>query len=129
MASVIIKMRIGGQLVEFHGKDLLDAIQTASPLSEMPARCGGCSSENIALSHRTAKGYDFYQLRCRDCSQEFALGQRREDNALFPKGPWQVPPRGGQADHDAPSQRPPEEPPPGHGRNQHPQRPDHGTTY
>lgn len=86
--SVTIKNRIGGQIIECSAPTLLEAIALASPLSEMPERCGLCNSENLALNHRTAQGYHFYGLRCRSCGGEFACGQRRDGGELFPKGPW-----------------------------------------
>lgn len=94
LMGVIIKTKMGAQVVEAAGSNLKEAIELSTLLSECPTHCGACGKDNIAFSHRQAQGYDFYAIRCRSCGSEFALGQKREGGALFPKGPWEHPQRG-----------------------------------
>ena len=47
--------------------------------------CGCCSGKNVSFGHRTAQGYDFYEVRCTDCGAKFSFGQRRDGGGLFPK--------------------------------------------
>ena len=47
--------------------------------------CGLCGSEQVAPSHRVAKGYDFYSMDCLGCGATLSFGQTREGERLFPK--------------------------------------------
>jgi hypothetical protein len=42
----------------------------------------------VVPSHRSTKGYDFYELKCLGCGNSYKLGERK-DHRLFPKGPWE----------------------------------------
>lgn len=64
-------------------------------------KCGNCSSPNLKLVHRTPQGYDYYDVKCRDCNHELKFGQVKDTGHLFPKG-WE-PPYSSDEDVDAPS--------------------------
>ena len=103
---VTIKTKLGAHLVEATAPDLKAAIGLVSVLSESPQSCGECASPDIAFNKRTADTYEFFALRCRACGAEFPFGQRKGTLDLFPKGPWQIPPRRSTQDHQHQSSAP-----------------------
>lgn len=81
------KLNFGNMQVTINGRDELELFKSVSIFTEMPCACGKCESKNIGAAFRTAKGYDFYYLKCREanCGAMFDLGQTKEDHRLFPK--------------------------------------------
>ena len=74
-------------------------------------RCGNCKSNNLQLTHRQPKGYDYYSVTCKDCRHEFKFGQVKETKHLFQKGwepPYESDNEGGGTTDDGGSQGEPE---------------------
>jgi hypothetical protein len=86
--SVTIKIKVGKQaVVEAEVGSVKEAIQALSPYYEVfgEAACGKCGSEQLAVNHREAGGYDYYSLRCLSCSCQLDFGQHQQGGTLFPK--------------------------------------------
>lgn len=48
--------------------------------------CGLCESRNLQYVFREAKGYEFYELRCKDCRGKLSFGNPKADEGnLYPK--------------------------------------------
>lgn len=48
-------------------------------------KCGACESEKVHLEHRTAKGYDFYSVKCEGCGCRLDFGSLKDGAGLFPR--------------------------------------------
>jgi hypothetical protein len=84
-------VNIGKTAITVEAEGQKELFKEVGFFSELPCKCGSCKSENITLSHRKIKNFDFYSVVCMDCKHEFALGQKKEDGSLFPKGEWKPP--------------------------------------
>lgn len=80
-------MQVGRAWIEVESGGVKDAIQGLSEYAEVFAEtvCGLCKSDQVAPSHRTAQGYDFYEMACLGCGAKLSFGQTREGGRLFAK--------------------------------------------
>jgi hypothetical protein len=79
----------GGRLVvEVEGSNIKDLFQQIGPIAQVldgDMCCGKCQSPNIYPECRTAKGFDYYQLKCSDCGARLSFGQLKDGAGLFAK--------------------------------------------
>ena len=82
-----VRYPIGKGWITVEGESVKDAIRDLSDYSEVfnETTCGICQSDQIRPSHRSAKGYDFYEMVCCSCGAKLSFGQTREGEKLFPK--------------------------------------------
>lgn len=83
---VKLHCKIGKTPVVIEADNVKEAFAETELLCQLPSVCA-CGSDNIipAYSKAASSGDEFYFLKCRDCQKEFKLGQRRSDEALYPK--------------------------------------------
>ena len=94
-----LKFNFGPYEVIVEGQREHEVFHQASLWGEIALRCVG--RENIILRHRTAQGYDFYEVEDASTGERLPMGQRKEDNGLYPKA-WEPP---YQAQESAPPER------------------------
>lgn len=83
---VKLHLKIGKTPVVIEAGDMRGALAECELISQLPTQCVcGCDDIIPAYSKVASSGDEFFFLRCRGCSKEFKLGQRREDKQLFPK--------------------------------------------
>lgn len=73
--------------VQVEADSVKDAIKKLSGYYDVfgEKKCGECGHEELAVQHRKAKGYDYYELRCPSCDARLSFGQHQEGETLFPK--------------------------------------------
>lgn len=83
---VKLHYQIGRTAIIIESDDVKQAFAETELLCQLPQTCA-CGSDNIipAYSKAASSGDEFYFLKCRDCGKELKLGQRRSDEALYPK--------------------------------------------
>lgn len=83
----IRKTTPSGLVLEFDGDDCKELIREMSAALDIFGEpcCGMCKSPNISPVYRKAKGYEYYELACKDCNARLRFGQTKEDQVLFPK--------------------------------------------
>lgn len=85
--SVQVTVQLPMGTVSVEADNIKKAVKELSPYYDVmgETNCGQCQSEDLALMHRNAKGYDFYHLRCLSCGAQLDFGQHQEHETLFPK--------------------------------------------
>ena len=85
--TVSIRFPLGKAWLTVEGESAKDAMKAISDYADVFAEsvCGACQSTELLPSHRTAKGYDFYEMVCLACGARLSFGQLKEGNRLFPK--------------------------------------------
>ncbi len=87
MTNAKVRVQIGKTWIEIDASSVKEAIIGLAEYSEVfsQAECGLCQSHEIAPMHRSAQGYDFYEMGCLSCGAKLGFGQTREGGRLFPK--------------------------------------------
>ena len=86
--KVNYKTRNGRMMFEIVAENIKDVFRQVSEIQEifeMDTAHGDCAGDNTRLRVRHIDGFDFYEIHCDECGGNLALGQRRDDNGLFPK--------------------------------------------
>ena len=73
-----LKTKIGKDIIEFETTTLKDVCKFNEIIGALPRKCDACNSDNIYLTHKNIKGNDYYLVKCKDCSAELNLHQRKE---------------------------------------------------
>ena len=79
---------LGGDLaIKIEAGDMQGLIQQLSELLDFfgETQCQACESKNVRPQYRSAKGFDFYSVRCIDCGASLNFGQTKEGHKLFAK--------------------------------------------
>ena len=88
MSNAKVRYRLNAKIeVEVEGASVKDVITALSEYTEVfqDSACGSCGSTEVAPAHRSAQGYDFYEIACHACGAKLSFGQTREGGHLFPK--------------------------------------------
>jgi len=82
-----LTFNLGFATVEAGGNTPQEAISLSSAFTEafMKLRAAGEDPKLFVLTHRTPKGYDFYELLRNDGLVKLSFGQMRDSNRLFAK--------------------------------------------
>ena len=82
-----LRVQVGKTWVEVDCVSVKDGIQELSQYMEVfvEGMCGVCQSTDVIPNHRTAKGYDFYEMKCLGCGATLSFGQTKEGGRLFPR--------------------------------------------
>ena len=67
---------------------IANAIKQLGALLDFDGKCGLCSSTEIGLTARTAKGYEFTEFVCKKCKAKRSFGFNKEGEGTFLK-PWE----------------------------------------
>ena len=67
--------------------DTKDFFRKAAFVHSLPENCGVCGSDDIVFDHRTAQGFEFFEVKCNnpDCKHVLRFGQYKESGELFAK--------------------------------------------
>lgn len=99
------QLKLGTVSLQVEAEDIKDVFRQTELISQCPRTCS-CGSAQIAPAYsKSQEGFEFFYLKCSDCGNEFKFGQRRSDQALFPKADdgWVKPFRqGGSARNNEP---------------------------
>ena len=75
--------------IEVEANTPAEAFQAFTVFSEAFScgnQCGKCGSDNTIPQHRCAQGqFNYYYYRCLDCQAILDLGQRKDNDVLYPK--------------------------------------------
>ena len=66
--------------VTLDAENPVDLIKKAAQFTQLPTKCGHCSSRDLSFMHRTAGDadeYDYLHLKCDDCGAQCDLGQKK----------------------------------------------------
>ena len=79
------KIAIGKMHLTFEAQNMKDVFRWSGIYANLPKQCDNCQSDNVYLSHRHVKGFDYYSIKCGQCGAEGKFGQAKEGGALFYK--------------------------------------------
>jgi hypothetical protein len=82
-----VKMRLN-DMTEIEASaegEIAVAIKQLGALLDFDGKCGLCSSKNITLNSRTAKGYNFTEFVCLGCNAKRSFGFNKEDKGTYLK--------------------------------------------
>lgn len=84
---VHVRYPVGRIWLEVEAESVKEAIRDLSEFVEVfgESTCGACGSDQVQPRHRSAKGYDFYEIACLSCRATLSFGQTREGGRLFAK--------------------------------------------
>lgn len=88
--------RFGALVIKINAQGDQDLFHQIGIFSEAPGCCAKCGGTDIMPTHRSTvakqgqnagKRFDYYQLKCRnpECGALFDLGQKLDNEGLFPK--------------------------------------------
>jgi len=82
-----MRFRVGGSglEVEDEAESTTEFFKKVTFYHSLPETCGNCGKGRIVFDHRIAQGYQFYEIKCRDCNHVLRFGQYKEDAELFAK--------------------------------------------
>lgn len=82
-----IQFRVGacGLMVEDEAESTPEFFKKVTFYHSLPETCGNCGGRNIVFDHRIARGYQFYEIKCRGCRHVLRFGQYKEGSELFAK--------------------------------------------
>lgn len=86
--GMTVQVKFGSALVTktSNKDDDGDAIKEITFIAAAPTICTNCKSTNVTLQHRTAKGYDFYGIKCHSCGAEARAGSYKEGGFFWKDG-------------------------------------------
>ncbi len=82
-----IQFRVGGSglIVEDEADSTTDFFKKVTFYHSLPQICGNCGGTSIVFDHRIAQGFQFYEIKCRDCNHALRFGQYKKGAELFAK--------------------------------------------
>lgn len=82
-----IQFRVGGSgiIVEDDAESTPDFFKKVTFYTSLPETCGHCGSAAIVFDHRIAQGFQFYEIKCRECNHALRFGQYKDGAELFAK--------------------------------------------
>ncbi len=94
-----MRFRVGGAglEVEDEAESTTEFFKKVTFYHSLPETCGRCGGSAIGFDHRIAQGFQFYEIKCRDCNHALRFGQYRENAELFAKT-WVEKPAADHAD-------------------------------
>jgi hypothetical protein len=81
------KTRSGRIVFEVEGegaKAIFKAVSELQEIFESDESCGACQGQNFQYRVRTVDDNDYFEIHCRDCQANLAIGQTKK-GSLFPK--------------------------------------------
>ena len=79
-----LQIPLGNKKLTIEGEgDSQNIVKALGFWAQIPTTCGACKSDNIGLSYKSPGDYDYYGLRCADCTAELNFGQKRDGSGFF----------------------------------------------
>jgi len=79
------KINIGKMHLTLEAQTMKEIFKWGGIYANLPKACDNCQSDELYLSHRGVKGFDYYSLKCGSCGAEGKFGQAKEGGSLFYK--------------------------------------------
>jgi hypothetical protein len=89
-------------------KEKMEFFRSVSFIDLLPSKCGNCGSDNLAITYRAPKGYEYAQVRCVDCKHELKFHQKKEEDEMYlvESEGWQPPYQGDSAQEEETQEAP-----------------------